>query len=1127
VSKTTSDARSMAASVRPAIALGLSLCACLLAPPSASALEHNFLETFGEANQPSFTEAEGLAVDQSTGDLLVIDAGNRGEGEGTVSRWNLDGTPDNFSALGTNVIDGDEGGADETPEKGLRFNFPEEVQVAVDNSGGATDGRIYVTQATAGVVDVFASDGSFIEQLTESSQGAFNEPCGVGVDPAGNVYVGDFSGKIHKFANPPVDGSSVDFPFAINCTLAAGAGATNGFIFPAHLIGSTAKLDSTIGEEKYVVDPGPATTVTVDPGTGNVYVAAGSEVREYDASGASSVPLAPIAPGGEQVTGVAVDEDTGNVYVARKGNPNIEVWGPAVLLPEATTEAASVVAGTVTLKGVVSAGEGPEVTSCVFEYVEVSANGFEGAETVDCAPAAPFMGPTKFPVSAKITGLPEAAFRYRLVASSENGPAAGKTLFFNTFGETGLPDGRAYEMVSPSQKLGEVFPLEPAGEPPVLGTCGECLPGINSQMMPMQVAPDGESVIYEGQPFSGGLAAGPNQYISNRASTGWGTQSLSPPTFGSGHGQGYMGFSPDLSRGVLYQIDPALSPQAPTRANKAFANLYLRDESGFLQPLVTEEPPHRDSGLPTAGQNEFSIHYAGANAGTALSPAFEHLIFEANDTLTEEVPGVAPAAPEVEAGELCGSLGADCNLYEGVGGDLRLINVLPNENAASDAVIGSGRLLVPTPVFEAPVVDAAISDDGSRIFWNTEETGQLYVRINGEETLEVPGPGTCKESELLKDRACFLTASSDGSRVLLSDGQLFELNEGTEAYELSANLTGGQGGFQGILGASEDLSHVYFVDTKALTGEGEENQNGEHAEEGALNLYNWEEGATTFIGRLRSGADNTVGLNGRYGAWKAARPNRTSQVTPDGRYLAFMSRAPLTGVDDDIFQVFEYDADEETLVCASCNPLGQEPLGPSNLSVIKGDIAFPPLPQPNNLSPAGEGRLFFESQDVLSPRDTNGHIQDVYEWEPDGVGSCNRVGGCVYLISSGNHPNDSKFFNSTPSGNDAFFITRARLVAGDVDELLDLYDARAPHVPEEKVGFDEVKPAPCAGETCAGPATPPPAVPSAGSLDFSGPGNPPKSKPSCKRRSQKKRGRCVKRKHKKNRSSKRGRGGSR
>jgi len=84
-------------------ALGLLMgVALLFSPSSASAAEtHVFKETFGSVAQPTFGEPEGMAVDQATGDLLVIDAG-----AGTISRFKSDGTPANFSALGTNVIDG-------------------------------------------------------------------------------------------------------------------------------------------------------------------------------------------------------------------------------------------------------------------------------------------------------------------------------------------------------------------------------------------------------------------------------------------------------------------------------------------------------------------------------------------------------------------------------------------------------------------------------------------------------------------------------------------------------------------------------------------------------------------------------------------------------------------------------------------------------------------------------------------------------------------------------------------------------------------------------------------------------------------------------------------------------------
>ena len=64
----------------------------------------------------------------------------------------------------------------------------------------------------------------------------------------------------------------------------------------------------------------------------------------------------------------------------------------------------------------------------------------------------------------------------------------------------------------------------------------------------------------------------------------------------SQQGQGYRAFSLDLSKSVIYQISPVLSPQAPAVDGVGFANLYLRAADGDLQPLITKAPPHRTPG---------------------------------------------------------------------------------------------------------------------------------------------------------------------------------------------------------------------------------------------------------------------------------------------------------------------------------------------------------------------------------------------------------------------------------------------------------------------------------------------------------------------------------------------------
>jgi hypothetical protein len=706
------------------------------------------------------------------------------------------------------------------------------------------------------------------------------------------------------------------------------------------------------------------------------------------------------------------------------------------------------------------------------------------------------------PVSQLLSGLsPNTAYRFRFRATNAGGVTTGAGAKFTTDALPGelqaeevgcanvslrqgfaalLPDCRAYEMVSPPTKLGEVIAPEPLG-----GTCPSlgCLPGSGERMRPMQSAPDGGSVVYSGQPFSAGLSGGQNTYLSGRGGPGWSLDALNPlAAVGT-----WEAFSEDLSRGVFVQSGIALAPSAPTRGGKAFANLYLRDAAGALTPLITEEPPNRSPG----GPGELKVRYAAANAGTATSEAFTHIAFEANDALTG--PAVhAPAAPPLTAGGQC--LGSPCDLYEWSGGQLSLVNVAPGNGAAlGRAAIGGGRLLERSAGHEVPALDNAISADGSRVFWSSEETGHVYVRVNGLETLEVPGPGTCEASEPSASRACFLTASAEGAEVLLSNGQLFGLNGAGSAYVLRGDLTEGEGGFEGYLASGEEegrVARVYFADPKILPGAAA-NVAGEKAKElvGRVNLYYWHAGTTSFIASL-PGTDNVGEF---FGDWRAPRADRTAQATGDGRYLTFMSTASLSGYDNSCRQlngarekcseVFEYAAETGVLGCPSCNPSGQPPLGPSNLARLSVVASAPDFRQPNNLPPTGNGRLFFESQDSLVSQDTNGHIQDVYEWEPGGVGGCAEPAGCVRLISSGSSPNDSMFMDASATGDDAFFITRQQLLSRDKDGQLDLYDARVGG------GLGEEAPGVCSGEGCRGSLVSAPVSLVTGSILFNGPGN--------------------------------------
>jgi hypothetical protein len=89
---------------------------------------------------------------------------------------------------------------------------------------------------------------------------------------------------------------------------------------------------------------------------------------------------------------------------------------------------------------------------------------------------------------------------------------------------------------------------------------------------------------------------------------------------------------------------------------------------------------------------------------------------------------------------------------------------------------------------------------------------------------------------------------------------------------------------------------------------------------------------------------------------------------------------------------------------------------------------------------SNEGRVFFDSPDQLVGADRNGK-EDVYEFEPDGVGSCSASSGCVALLSSGLSAQEAAFMDASENGNDAFVLTSQPLTSADHDQAFDVYDA--------------------------------------------------------------------------------------
>jgi hypothetical protein len=423
-------------------------------------------------------------------------------------------------------------------------------------------------------------------------------------------------------------------------------------------------------------------------------------------------------------------------------------------------------------------------------------------------------------------------------------------------------------------------------------------------------------------------------------------------------------------------------------------------------PLAAGAPAgYRNIYLHEGGNYQPLITPGNAPALTVAPTDFELALEGATPDLHDVVFSTC-AALTGEATEVSGASGcdpADPNLYLWSAGSLAAVNLLPGDSESS-----------PGAQLAAPA--GAISADGSRVYWRGGD-GNLYLREGGEETVPVDADAG--------GGGAFQVASADGSVAYLTKGgHLYRfLAEAGTATDLTPS-----GGVQGVLGASADGSYVYYL---AATG-----------------LFLWHGGTAAKVAATADAADYPPATG-------------TARVSPDGAHLAFVSSVSLTGFDNDgKSEVFVYEAVPARLVCVSCNPKGNVPLGPSSIPAAVAAGGAPPLYKPRSLSADGS-RLFFDSADALVLQDTD-NARDVYEWQSKGTEGCVKAAGCIGLISSGRNGSD-QFVDASADGSDAFFLTAVSLVGAD-PEGVDLYDARAGG------GFPEAPPQiPCLGDDCQGP----------------------------------------------------------
>lgn len=732
------------------------------------------------------------------------------------------------------------------------------------------------------------------------------------------------------------------------------------------------------------------------------------------------------------------------------------------------------------------------ITDCHFEWGSTTAYG----KSVPCLdeagdPLGPVSDNSEHLVKAHLSGLtPGATYHYRLSVTSTVSTVTSDDAHLqalsapetncpnpNALGAARLPDCRAWEMVSPTDKNG--------GD--VLG-----------QNQHVRAAIDGSAAAFMSRAAFGDSIGGDIgfEYMALRGQDRWETHAITPAqeplnAFGilGGFDPKWTGeFSPDLSKGIFRAWSPV--PSAGEDPNvRAAMNLYSRDDlrtpgAGSYELLT--KCPGCAGPLPPVTNNKFFPSLAGTSAD------FSKIIFESRNKLTADAP--PPGTPK---------------LYEWAEGSLNWVGQIP-PGAESECGPAPLEACVDAPHSIAgqssgslafavsKTTPGTISTDGSRVFFTVgpsdegslefeEGRGDLYMRddrgtANTADDTSVKlnaVEGGSGEGETL---AKYWTATPDGSRAYFTTAQQLTADDtdgssdlyvynaerpaGSRLTLLSVGLGGGEGA-QGVVGISDDGSFVYLLF------------------EGGIFL--WHEGTVSFVGSVSS-FDVTPDLLD--GPW-ASFPGRTrSRVSPDGRFLVFISHdgggllSAHGGTDydqtecrtDGCTEFYVYDAANDSLACASCRPDGAPATAKADSQVSLNSAVGTAQDSHLNRAMSADGRyVFFSTAERLVGADTNGQI-DAYEYD--------LKTGEPHLLSSGQDSGPSFFMDASSNGHDVFILTRQALSGWDTDRAFDLYDARVDG------GQPEPPPPPptCQGDACQ-PAPTSLNDPTPSSSSFAGAGN--------------------------------------
>lgn len=613
-----------------------------------------------------------------------------------------------------------------------------------------------------------------------------------------------------------------------------------------------------------------------------------------------------------------------------------------------------------------------------------------------------------------------------------------------------LPDCRAYELVTPSDTLGR--------SPKGIGFSGEIFSTV-------EASPAGDAVWFkiEGGSLPGSSGVGSlegDPYVATRGGSGWSTE---------------------LAGATGAQATSSIPGSSSPDQGYAFWTARI-EGSLVIGERETQYLYYPDGHSELIGRGNLGTTDPRAR-GKLITENASHVIFQTENTTGVVAKQLEPNAPP-------DGIPAVYDRTIGPEGEeeTHVVSLLPNDITPGAAAAYRGA-----------------SKDGEGIAFTIGN--KLYLRVDNAATYEIGEDVT------------FAGVSEGGERIFyVQNDNLLAFDVATKGV-ISFSTTGDVTPVNVAAGGAR----AYFVSPTVLGGA---NPEGDLAQANEQNLYLSEEGAISFVAIVTDRdvegepppepGDKHDGL----GLWTSVVTRGTakdpSRLNPDGSVLLFQSRAEITGYAASKFpQIYRYDSSgSKRLHCISCTPTGTPATGSGTLETYTFDSSAPPPLSTSgfvsNITPDGK-RVFFESDEPLVSTDTD-KVQDVYEWEEEGTGNCDRPGGCVFLISSGESARDNFLYAHSTSGDDVFFATTDRLSGSDGGAASSIYDAKVgggfPEPPGQEV---------CVADGCRPQVTSPPAmtVPSAPTPGADDQVPQPKAKHCPKgKRKVKKNGkvRCVKKK---------------